>query len=55
VLAAVDAEVRLTVTVQIEPAQRDAAFDRVLENGRRHVLAVSGHVAGDDTRLFYRF
>ncbi len=47
VLAAMDAEVSLTVTVQIEPAQRDAAFDRLLENGRRHVLAVPGDVLGE--------
>ena len=46
VLAAVDAEVRLTVTVQIELAQRDAAFDRLLVDGRGHVSPVPRHLPG---------
>ena len=46
VLSSVDAQVRLTIAVQIELGQRDPAFYRMLENGRRHVPAVPGHVAG---------
>ena len=46
-LAAVDAEVGLTVAIQIELSQADAAFDRLLVDRRGHKSPVPGYFAGD--------
>ena len=47
VLAAVDGEVRLTVAVQIELVQSDAARDGLLEDGGSYDSAVPGDFAGE--------
>jgi hypothetical protein len=53
-LSTVDARVRLAIAIQIEPAQRDAALDRILVHRRGHGPAMPYDVArqagvhGDD-------
>jgi hypothetical protein len=46
IFAAVNTEIGLAVTVQIELAQRHAALDRLLEDPRTHASPVPRHFAG---------
>src|SRR5579884_147878 len=45
VLSAVDGEIGLTVAIQIQLAQGDAALDRLLENSGNHVHSMPGDFA----------
>jgi len=47
VLASVNGEVRLTVAVQVEGAQGDAALDGLLEDPGGDSRAVPGYFAGE--------
>jgi len=47
VRASVDAEVGLTVAIQIELVQGDAAFDRLLEDRRGYASSVPRYFSGE--------
>src|SRR3954453_15752592 len=46
IFSAVNTEIRLTVAIQIELSQSDAAVDRFLEDSSNHASPAPGHFAG---------